>query len=227
MKLLLRVIRVIRGWLNLGVSTMENKSVDALVADLEASKDTAVNKIVTKTAALKAQIYDMEKDLTKHEADESKYERATKKALSQNNEELAKDLAQKYSEEHAQCETLRAGVKNARGLYEKLVAEQNHVIESYTSRISQLKAAATSANVKEQLASMSAAADFGPDNSFERTLSDVEKIVSHKDSVETAKLDVQDDIKVTDMNNEAEKILRDDSRDEALARFKSEMNIEN
>lgn len=225
MKLLLRVIRVIRGWLNLGVAAVENQNVDAIIADLEASKDSAVSKIVTRTSALKAQIFDMEKELKTHEENEAKFEKATKRALAEGNEELAKDFAQKYSQEHSQVETLRAGVKSSNNLYDTLVAQQNNIINQYDSRIAQLKSNATAANVKEQLAAMSDAANFGADMSFEKALNDAEKLVSHKDSVESAKLQTAKDIKATDTSLEADKILLEQTREEALERFKSEMNL--
>lgn len=63
MRIIGRLGRVLFGWLNLGVNSLESKNVDALIASLEDEKSKAEQEIYERLVAVKTTVNNMTKNV--------------------------------------------------------------------------------------------------------------------------------------------------------------------
>ena len=110
-------------------------------------------------------------------------------------------------------------LEEATATYDKLISNQRAVLNSYDSRIEQIKLKAASAAMKEDLAALKDIANISGKNDFNGMLADVDKILEKKDSKTDASIEVSGTL--NDTKDEMNEFIESVSKEDALARLKA------
>lgn len=110
-------------------------------------------------------------------------------------------------------------LEEATATYDKLISNQRAVLNSYDSRIEQIKLKAASAAMKEDLAALKDIANISGKNDFNGMLADVDKILEKKDSKADASIEVSGTL--NDTKDEMNEFIESVSKEDALARLKA------
>lgn len=100
-----------------------------------------------------------------------------------------------------------------------MISNQRVVLNSYDSRIEQIKLKAASAAMKEDLAALKDIANISGKNDFNGMLADVDKILEKKDSKADASIEVSGTF--NDTKDEMNEFIESVSKEDALARLKA------
>lgn len=219
MKIIGRLGRVLFGWLNLGVNSLESKNVDALIASLEDEKSKAEQEIYERLIAVKTTVNNMTKNVKSLKQKVQVLNERAILALKNGKESLAAEFSLQYENTKAQLDMAEKALEEATATYDKLISNQRVVLNSYDSRIEQIKLKAASAAMKEDLAALKDIANISGKNDFNGMLADVDKILEKKDSKADASIEVSGTL--NDTKDEMNEFIESVSKEDALARLKA------
>lgn len=219
MKIIGRLGRVLFGWLNLGVNSLESKNVDALIASLEDEKSKAEQEIYERLVAVKTTVNNMTKNVKSLKQKVQILNERAILALKNGKESLAAEFSLQYENTKAQLDMAEKALEEATATYDKLISNQRVVLNSYDSRIEQIKLKAASAAMKEDLAALKDIANISGKNDFNGMLADVDKILEKKDSKADASIEVSGTL--NDTKDEMNEFIESVSKEDALARLKA------
>lgn len=214
-----RLGRVLFGWLNLGVNSLESKNVDALIASLEDEKSKAEQEIYERLVAVKTTVNNMTKNVKSLKQKVQVLNERAILALKNGKESLAAEFSLQYENTKAQLDMAEKALEEATATYDKLISNQRAVLNSYDSRIEQIKLKAASAAMKEDLAALKDIANISGKNDFNGMLADVDKILEKKDSKADASIEVSGTL--NDTKDEMNEFIESVSKEDALARLKA------
>lgn len=207
------------GWLNLGVNSLESKNVDALIASLEDEKSKAEQEIYERLVAVKTTVNNMTKNVKSLKQKVQVLNERAILALKNGKESLAAEFSLQYENTKAQLDMAEKALEEATATYDKLISNQRVVLNSYDSRIEQIKLKAASAAMKEDLAALKDIANISGKNDFNGMLADVDKILEKKDSKADASIEVSGTL--NDTKDEMNEFIESVSKEDALARLKA------
>lgn len=219
MRIIGRLGRVLFGWLNLGVNSLESKNVDALIASLEDEKSKAEQEIYERLVAVKTTVNNMTKNVKSLKQKVQVFNERAILALKNGKESLAAEFSLQYENTKAQLDMAEKALEEATATYDKLISNQRVVLNSYDSRIEQIKLKAASAAMKEDLAALKDIANISGKNDFNGMLADVDKILEKKDSKADASIEVSGTL--NDTKDEMNEFIESVSKEDALARLKA------
>lgn len=219
MRIIGRLGRVLFGWLNLGVNSLESKNVDALIASLEDEKSKAEQEIYERLVAVKTTVNNMTKNVKSLKQKVQVLNERAILALKNGKESLAAEFSLQYENTKAQLDMAEKALEEAIATYDKLISNQRVVLNSYDSRIEQIKLKAASAAMKEDLAALKDIANISGKNDFNGMLADVDKILEKKDSKADASIEVSGTL--NDTKDEMNEFIESVSKEDALARLKA------
>lgn len=219
MRIIGRLGRVLFGWLNLGVNSLESKNVDALIASLEDEKSKAEQEIYERLVAVKTTVNNMTKNVKSLKQKVQILNERAILALKNGKESLAAEFSLQYENTKAQFDMAEKALEEATATYDKLISNQRAVLNSYDSRIEQIKLKAASAAMKEDLAALKDIANISGKNDFNGMLADVDKILEKKDSKADASIEVSGTL--NDTKDEMNEFIESVSKEDALARLKA------
>lgn len=219
MRIIGRLGRVLFGWLNLGVNSLESKNVDALIASLEDEKSKAEQEIYERLVAVKTTVNNMTKNVKSLKQKVQVLNERAILALKNGKESLAAEFSLQYENTKAQLDMAEKALEEANATYDKLISNQRVVLNSYDSRIEQIKLKAASAAMKEDLAALKDIANISGKNDFNGMLADVDKILEKKDSKADASIEVSGTL--NDTKDEMNEFIESVSKEDALARLKA------
>lgn len=219
MRIIGRLGRVLFGWLNLGVNSLESKNVDALIASLEDEKSKAEQEIYERLVAVKTTVNNMTKNVKSLKQKVQVLNERAILALKNGKESLAAEFSLQYENTKAQLDMAEKALEEATATYDKLISNQRVVLNSYDSRIEQIKLKAASAAMKEDLAALKDIANISGKNDFNGMLADVDKILEKKDSKADASIEVSGTLNNT--KDEMNEFIESVSKEDALARLKA------
>lgn len=219
MKIIGRLGRVLFGWLNLGVNSLESKNVDALIASLEDEKSKAEQEIYERLIAVKTTVNNMIKNVKSLKQKVQVLNERAILALKNGKESLAAEFSLQYENTKAQLDMAEKALEEATATYDKLISNQRAVLNSYDSRIEQIKLKAASAAMKEDLAALKDIANISGKNDFNGMLADIDKILEKKDSKADASIEVSGTL--NDTKDEMNEFIESVSKEDALARLKA------
>ena len=219
MRIIGRLGRVLFGWLNLGVNSLESKNVDALIASLEDEKSKAEQEIYERLVAVKTTVNNMTKNVKSLKQKVQVLNERAILALKNGKESLAAEFSLQYENTKAQLDMAEKALEEATATYDKLISNQRAVLNSYDSRIEQIKLKAASAAIKEDLAALKDIANISGKNDFNGMLADVDKILEKKDSKADASIEVSGTL--NDTKDEMNEFIESVSKEDALARLKA------
>lgn len=219
MRIIGRLGRVLFGWLNLGVNSLESKNVDALIASLEDEKSKAEQEIYERLVAVKTTVNNMTKNVKSLKQKVQVLNERAILALKNGKESLAAEFSLQYENTKAQLDMAEKALEEATATYDKLISNQRVVLNSYDSRIEQIKLKAASAAMKEDLAASKDIANISGKNDFNGMLADVDKILEKKDSKADASIEVSGTL--NDTKDEMNEFIESVSKEDALARLKA------
>lgn len=219
MRIIGRLGRVLFGWLNLGVNSLESKNVDALIASLEDEKSKAEQEIYERLVAVKTTVNNMTKNVKSLKQKVQVLNERAILALKNGKESLAAEFSLQYENTKAQLDMAEKALEEATATYDKLISNQRVVLNSYDSRIEQIKLKAASAAMKEDLAALKDIANISGKNDFNGMLTDVDKILEKKDSKADASIEVSGTL--NDTKDEMNEFIESVSKEDALARLKA------
>lgn len=219
MRIIGRLGRVLFGWLNLGVNSLESKNVDALIASLEDEKSKAEQEIYERLVAVKTTVNNMTKNVKSLKQKVQVLNERAILALKNGKESLAAEFSLQYENTKAQLDMAEKALEEATATYDKLISNQRAVLNSYDSRIEQIKLKAASAAMKEDLAALKDIANISGKNDFNGMLADVDKILEKKDSKADASIEVSGTL--NDTKDEMNEFIESVSKEDALARLKT------
>lgn len=219
MRIIGRLGRVLFGWLNLGVNSLESKNVDALIASLEDEKSKAEQEIYERLVAVKTTVNNMTKNVKSLKQKVQVLNERAILALKNGKESLAAEFSLQYENTKAQLDMAEKALEEATSTYDKLISNQRVVLNSYDSRIEQIKLKAASAAMKEDLAALKDIANISGKNDFNGMLADVDKILEKKDSKADASIEVSGTL--NDTKDEMNEFIESVSKEDALARLKA------
>lgn len=218
MRIIGRLGRVLFGWLNLGVNSLESKNVDALIASLEDEKSKAEQEIYERLIAVKTTVNNMTKNVKSLKQKVQVLNERAILALKNGKESLAAEFSLQYENTKAQLDMAEKALEEATATYDKLISNQRAVLNSYDSRIEQIKLKAASAAMKEDLAALKDIANISGKNDFNGMLADIDKILEKKDSKADASIEVSGTL--NDTKDEMNEFIESVSKEDALARLK-------
>lgn len=219
MRIIGRLGRVLFGWLNLGVNSLESKNVDALIASLEDEKSKAEQEIYERLIAVKTTVNNMTKNVKSLKQKVQVLNERAILALKNGKESLATEFSLQYENTKAQLDMAEKALEEATATYDKLISNQRAVLNSYDSRIEQIKLKAASAAMKEDLAALKDIANISGKNDFNGMLADIDKILEKKDSKADASIEVSGTL--NDTKDEMNEFIESVSKEDALARLKA------
>lgn len=219
MRIIGRLGRVLFGWLNLGVNSLESKNVDALIASLEDEKSKAEQEIYERLVAVKTTVNNMTKNVKSLKQKVQVLNERAILALKNGKESLAAEFSLQYENTKAQLDMAEKALEETTATYDKLISNQRVVLNSYDSRIEQIKLKAASAAMKEDLAALKDIANISGKNDFNGMLADVDKILEKKDSKADASIEVSGTL--NDTKDEMNEFIESVSKEDALARLKA------
>lgn len=219
MRIIGRLGRVLFGWLNLGVNSLESKNVDALIASLEDEKSKAEQEIYERLIAVKTTVNNMTKNVKSLKQKVQVLNERAILALKNGRESLAAEFSLQYENTKAQLDMAEKALEEATATYDKLISNQRAVLNSYDSRIEQIKLKAASAAMKEDLAALKDIANISGKNDFNGMLADIDKILEKKDSKADASIEVSGTL--NDTKDEMNEFIESVSKEDALARLKA------
>ena len=219
MRIIGRLGRVLFGWLNLGVNSLESKNVDALIASLEDEKSKAEQEIYERLVAVKTTVNNMTKNVKSLKQKVQVLNERAILALKNGKESLAAEFSLQYENTKAQLDMAEKALEEATATYDKLISNQRAVLNSYDSRIEQIKLKAASAAMKEDLAALKDIANISGKNDFNGMLADIGKILEKKDSKADASIEVSGTL--NDTKDEMNEFIESVSKEDALARLKA------
>lgn len=219
MRIIGRLGRVLFGWLNLGVNSLESKNVDALIASLEDEKSKAEQEIYERLVAVKTTVNNMTKNVKSLKQKVQVLNERAILALKNGKESLAAEFSLQYENTKAQLDMAEKALEEATATYDKLISNQRVVLNSYDSRIEQIKLKTASAAMKEDLAALKDIANISGKNDFNGMLADVDKILEKKDSKADASIEVSGTL--NDTKDEMNEFIESVSKEDALARLKA------
>lgn len=219
MRIIGRLGRVLFGWLNLGVNSLESKNVDALIASLEDEKSKAEQEIYERLIAVKTTVNNMTKNVKNLKQKVQVLNERAILALKNGKESLAAEFSLQYENTKAQLDMAEKALEEATATYDKLISNQRAVLNSYDSRIEQIKLKAASAAMKEDLAALKDIANISGKNDFNGMLADIDKILEKKDSKADASIEVSGTL--NDTKDEMNEFIESVSKEDALARLKA------
>lgn len=219
MRIIGRLGRVLFGWLNLGVNSLESKNVDALIASLEDEKSKAEQEIYERLVAVKTTVNNITKNVKSLKQKVQVLNERAILALKNGKESLAAEFSLQYENTKAQLDMAEKALEEATATYDKLISNQRAVLNSYDSRIEQIKLKAASAAMKEDLAALKDIANISGKNDFNGMLADVDKILEKKDSKADASIEVSGTL--NDTKDEMNEFIESVSKEDALARLKA------
>jgi phage shock protein A len=219
MRIIGRLGRVLFGWLNLGVNSLESKNVDALIASLEDEKSKAEQEIYERLVAVKTTVNNMTKNVKSLKQKVQVLNERAILALKNGKESLAAEFSLQYENTKAQLDMAEKALEEATATYDKLISNQRAVLNSYDSRIEQIKLKAASAAMKEDLAALKDIANISGKNDFNGMLADIDKILEKKDSKADASIEVSGTL--NDTKDEMNEFIESVSKEDALARLKA------
>lgn len=219
MRIIGRLGHVLFGWLNLGVNSLESKNVDALIASLEDEKSKAEQEIYERLVAVKTTVNNMTKNVKSLKQKVQVLNERAILALKNGKESLAAEFSLQYENTKAQLDMAEKALEEATATYDKLISNQRVVLNSYDSRIEQIKLKAASAAMKEDLAALKDIANISGKNDFNGMLADVDKILEKKDSKADASIEVSGTL--NDTKDEMNEFIESVSKEDALARLKA------
>lgn len=219
MRIIGRLGRVLFGWLNLGVNSLESKNVDALIASLEDEKSKAEQEIYERLVAVKTTVNNMTKNVKSLKQKVQILNERAILALKNGKESLAAEFSLQYENTKAQLDMAEKALEEATATYDKLISNQRVVLNSYDSRIEQIKLKAASAAMKEDLAALKDIANISGKNDFNGMLANVDKILEKKDSKADASIEVSGTL--NDTKDEMNEFIESVSKEDALARLKA------
>lgn len=219
MRIIGRLGRVLFGWLNLGVNSLESKNVDALIASLEDEKSKAEQEIYERLIAVKTTVNNMTKNVKSLKQKVQVLNERAILALKNGKESLAAEFSLQYENTKAQLDMAEKALEEATAAYDKLISNQRAVLNSYDSRIEQIKLKAASAAMKEDLAALKDIANISGKNDFNGMLADIDKILEKKDSKADASIEVSGTL--NDTKDEMNEFIESVSKEDALARLKA------
>ena len=219
MRIIGRLGRVLFGWLNLGVNSLESKNVDALIASLEDEKSKAEQEIYERLIAVKTTVNNMTKNVKSLKQKVQVLNERAILALKNGKESLAAEFSLQYENTKAQLDMAEKALEEATATYDKLISNQRAVLNSYDSRIEQIKLKAASAAMKEDLAALKDIANISGKNDFNGMLADIGKILEKKDSKADASIEVSGTL--NDTKDEMNEFIESVSKEDALARLKA------
>lgn len=219
MKIIGRLGRVLFGWLNLGVNSLESKNVDALIASLEDEKSKAEQEIYERLVAVKTTVNSMTKNVKSLKQKVQILNERAILALKNGKESLAAEFSLQYENTKTQLDMAEKALEEATATYDKLISNQRVILNSYDSRIEQIKLKAASAAMKEDLAALKDIANISGKNDFNGMLADVDKILEKKDSKADASIEVSGTL--NDTKDEMNEFIESISKEDALARLKA------
>lgn len=219
MRIIGRLGRVLFGWLNLGVNSLESKNVDALIVSLEDEKSKAEQEIYERLVAVKTTVNNMTKNVKSLKQKVQVLNERAILALKNGKESLAAEFSLQYENTKAQLDMAEKALEEATATYDKLISNQRVVLNSYDSRIEQIKLKAASAAMKEDLAALKDIANISGKNDFNGMLADVDKILEKKDSKADASIEVSGTL--NDTKDEMNEFIESVSKEDALAHLKA------
>lgn len=219
MRIIGRLGRVLFGWLNLGVNSLESKNVDALIASLEDEKSKAEQEIYERLIAVKTTVNNMTKNVKSLKQKVQVLNERAILALKNGKESLAAEFSLQYENTKAQLDMAEKALEEATATYDKLISNQRAVLNSYDSRIEQIKLKAASAAMKEDLAALKDIANISGKNDFNGMLADIDKILEKKDSKADASIEVSGTL--NDTKDEMNEFIESVSKEDALARLRA------
>ena len=219
MRIIGRLGRVLFGWLNLGVNSLESKNVDALIASLEDEKSKAEQEIYERLIAVKTTVNNMTKNVKSLKQKVQVLNERAILALKNGKESLAAEFSLQYENTKVQLDMAEKALEEATATYDKLISNQRAVLNSYDSRIEQIKLKAASAAMKEDLAALKDIANISGKNDFNGMLADIDKILEKKDSKADASIEVSGTL--NDTKDEMNEFIESVSKEDALARLKA------
>lgn len=219
MRIIGRLGRVLFGWLNLGVNSLESKNVDALIVSLEDEKSKAEQEIYERLVVVKTTVNNMTKNVKSLKQKVQVLNERAILALKNGKESLAAEFSLQYENTKAQLDMAEKALEEATATYDKLISNQRVVLNSYDSRIEQIKLKAASAAMKEDLAALKDIANISGKNDFNGMLADVDKILEKKDSKADASIEVSGTL--NDTKDEMNEFIESVSKEDALARLKA------
>lgn len=219
MRIIGRLGRVLFGWLNLGVNSLESKNVDALIASLEDEKSKAKQEIYERLIAVKTTVNNMTKNVKSLKQKVQVLNERAILALKNGKESLAAEFSLQYENTKAQLDMAEKALEEATATYDKLISNQRAVLNSYDSRIEQIKLKAASAAMKEDLAALKDIANISGKNDFNGMSADIDKILEKKDSKADASIEVSGTL--NDTKDEMNEFIESISKEDALARLKA------
>lgn len=219
MRIIGRLGRVLFGWLNLGVNSLESKNVDALIASLEDEKSKAEQEIYERLIAVKTTVNNMTKNVKSLKEKVQVLNERAILALKNGKESLAAEFSFQYENTKAQLDMAEKALEEATATYDKLISNQRAVLNSYDSRIEQIKLKAASAAMKEDLAALKDIANISGKNDFNGMLADIDKILEKKDSKADASIEVSGTL--NDTKDEMNEFIESVSKEDALACLKA------
>lgn len=219
MKIIGRLGHVLFGWLNLGVNSLESKNVDALIASLEDEKSKAEQEIYERLVAVKTTVNNMTKNVKSLKQKVQILNERAILALKNGKESLAAEFSLQYENTKTQLDMVEKALEEATATYDKLISNQRVILNSYDSRIEQIKLKAASAAMKEDLAALKDIANISGKNDFNGMLADVDKILEKKDSKADASIEVSGTL--NDTKDEMNEFIESISKEDALARLKA------
>lgn len=219
MKIIGRLGRVLFGWLNLGVNSLESKNVDALIASLEDEKSKAEQEIYERLVAVKTTVNNMTKNVKSLKQKVQILNERAILALKNGKESLAAEFSLQYENTKTQLDMAEKALEEATATYDKLISNQRVILNSYDSRIEQIKLKAASAAMKEDLIALKDIANISGKNDFNGMLADVDKILEKKDSKADASIEVSGTL--NDTKDEMNEFIESISKEDALASLKA------
>lgn len=219
MKIIGRLGRVLFGQLNLGVNSLESKNVDALIVSLEDEKSKAEQEIYERLVAVKTTVNNMTKNVKSLKQKVQILNERAILALKNGKESLAAEFSLQYENTKTQLDMAEKALEEATATYDKLISNQRVILNSYDSRIEQIKLKAASAAMKEDLAALKDIANISGKNDFNGMLADVDKILEKKDSKADASIEVSGTL--NDTKDEMNEFIESISKEDALARLKA------
>lgn len=219
MRIIGRLGRVLIGWLNLGVNSLESKNVDALIASLEDEKSKAEQETYERLVAVKTTVNNMTKNVKSLKQKVQVLNERAILALKNGKESLAAEFSLQYENTKAQLDMAEKALEEATATYDKLISNQRAVLNSYDSRIEQIKLKAASAAMKEDLAALKDIANISGKNDFNGMMADIDKILEKKDSKADASIEVSGTL--NDTKDEMNEFIESVSKEDALARLKA------
>lgn len=219
MRIIGRLGRVLFGWLNLGVNSLESKNVDALIASLEDEKSKAEQETYERLVAVKTTVNNMTKNVKSLKQKVQVLNERAILALKNGKESLAAEFSLQYENTKAQLDMAEKALEEATATYDKLISNQRAVLNSYDSRIEQIKLKAASAAMKEDLAALKDIANISGKNDFNGMMADIDKILEKKDSKADASIEVSGTL--NDTKDEMNEFIESVSKEDALARLKA------